>query len=123
MPSSKSRSRLNQFRSCAGISRLRLVGINGTISYMLAQRTQEIGVRTALGAPPSSLRYLLLAQVVVLVGLRPSPSAVLAALARLMTSLLCGVSALRSTYLLASCLSSECCQASSRSSAVTSVAS
>ena len=74
---------------------LGLVGIYGVISYMLAQRTREIGIRMALGAQNAALKRLLIGQVLVLVGI----GAVLglggaAALTRLMGSLLFGVGAL-----------------------------
>ena len=74
---------------------LGLVGIYGVISYMLAQRTREIGIRMALGAQHVALKRMLLGHVLALVvggvvlGLGGA-----AALARLMESLLFGVSAL-----------------------------
>jgi hypothetical protein len=39
---------------------LAVVGIYGTLSYMVAQRTREIGLRIALGAPPEQLRRMIL---------------------------------------------------------------
>jgi predicted permease len=74
---------------------LGLIGIYGVISYMLAQRTREIGIRMALGAQHAALKRLLLGHVLALVvvgvvlGLGGA-----AALARLMESLLFGVTAL-----------------------------
>jgi ABC-type antimicrobial peptide transport system permease subunit len=74
---------------------LGLVGIYGTISYMLAQRTKEIGIRMALGAQIASLRRLLLSHVVVLVGLGAGLGLLAAAgLTRVMETLLFGVTAL-----------------------------
>jgi predicted permease len=74
---------------------LGLLGIYSVISYMLAQRTREMGIRMALGARNSSLRRLLLGQVVWLVGVGVAVGLVGAAgLTRLMESLLFGVTAL-----------------------------
>jgi predicted permease len=74
---------------------LGLLGIYSVISYMLAQRTREMGIRMALGARSSSLWRLLLGQVVVLVGVGVAVGLVGAAgLTRLMESLLFGVTAL-----------------------------
>jgi putative ABC transport system permease protein len=74
---------------------LGLVGIYAVIAYMLAQRTREIGIRMALGARAGTLKAMLVAQVLALVG----TGVVLgvggaAALTRLMESLLFGVAAL-----------------------------
>jgi predicted permease len=74
---------------------LGLIGIYGVISYMLAQRTREIGIRMALGAQHGALKRMLLGHVLTLVivgvvlGLGGA-----AALAQLMESLLFGVTAL-----------------------------
>ena len=81
---------------------LGLVGIYGTISYMLARRTREIGIRIAVGAPQWAVRRLLLTQVLVLVGVGVALGlGGAAALARLMTSLLFGVTAFDATTYLA----------------------
>ncbi|MED5564005.1 MAG: FtsX-like permease family protein, partial [Gemmatimonadota bacterium] len=69
------------------------VGIYGVISYIVAQRTDEIGVRLALGAGAPEVRWMILMQgmrlavVGVVVGLLAA-----VAMGRLMTSLLYGIS-------------------------------
>jgi ABC-type antimicrobial peptide transport system permease subunit len=74
---------------------LGLVGIYGVISYSVAQRTKEIGIRMALGAEHSEVRRmfvkhgLLLAVVGLAIGF-----GVAVALTRWMSSLLFGVAAI-----------------------------
>ena len=71
---------------------LGLVGIYGVISYVVSQRTREIGVRIALGAEPAVVRRMVVGQafrviaVGVVVGLAAS-----AGLTRLMAGMLHGV--------------------------------
>ena len=68
------------------------VGIYGVSSYMVSQRTPEIGVRLALGADPKKVRSMILMQ-----GMRLAAVGVLggllaaAAIGRLFRSLLYGV--------------------------------
>lgn len=74
---------------------LGLIGIYGVISYVVSQRTREIGVRMALGATAPSVRQMVIRQ-----GLRLAVVGVAIGLfaagmlSRLMTSLLFGISAL-----------------------------
>ena len=73
---------------------LALIGIYGVIAYSVAQRTQELGIRQALGAQESDILFLVMGQGIVLafsgivVGLAGA-----IALARIMTTLLFHVSA------------------------------
>jgi predicted permease len=71
---------------------LGIVGIYGVVAYVVAQRTREIGIRSALGAEPKQLARMFLMQ-----GLALSSLGAVAGLAaaitlgRLMSSLLFGV--------------------------------
>jgi ABC-type antimicrobial peptide transport system permease subunit len=73
---------------------LALAGVYGVLSYTVARRRSEIGLRLALGASRASVRRLIVAQGMrpVLVGLLLGVAGALA-LARLMSGLLYGVSA------------------------------
>jgi putative ABC transport system permease protein len=73
---------------------LAAVGIYGVISYTVAQRTQEIGLRMALGADPSQVMKLVVGQGLKLVFLGLVPGLILAfSLTRLFKSLLFGITA------------------------------
>jgi predicted permease len=73
---------------------LGLVGIYGVVSYIVAQRTREIGMRIALGATAWEVRGMVVRQGLVLAGSGVGVGLVAAAaLSRLMSTLLFGVSA------------------------------
>jgi len=69
------------------------VGIYGVLSYVVSQRTAEIGIRTALGATPQVVRRMILSQGMWLVALGVALGLVAAmALARFLATQLYGVS-------------------------------
>jgi ABC-type antimicrobial peptide transport system permease subunit len=73
---------------------LALVGIYGVVSYAASQRTQEIGVRMALGAARGDILRLVLGRGLVLVAIGLALGLVAAvSVSRLVSNLLFGVSA------------------------------
>ncbi len=74
---------------------LGVVGIYGVISYAVSQRTREIGIRMALGAPQQSVRQMFVRQGLILTGIGVACGiAAAAGLTRLLTALLFEVSPL-----------------------------
>ncbi|MGH9613442.1 MAG: ABC transporter permease, partial [Bryobacteraceae bacterium] len=74
---------------------LGLVGIYGVISYSVSQRTKEIGIRMALGAPPETVRRMFVRHGLLLTAIGVGCGAVAAmALTRLMSTLLFDISPL-----------------------------
>jgi ABC-type antimicrobial peptide transport system permease subunit len=69
------------------------VGIYAVLSYVVSQRTAEIGIRTALGATPDVVRRMILSQGMWLVGIGVTVGlAAAVALGRLLATQLYGVS-------------------------------
>jgi putative ABC transport system permease protein len=84
---------------------LGLVGIYGVISYSVSQRTREIGIRIALGAPQQTVRQMFVRQGLLLTGIGVACGVAGAlALTRLMTALLFEVSPLDPTTYCAVCV-------------------
>jgi ABC-type antimicrobial peptide transport system permease subunit len=74
---------------------LSVIGIYGVIAYAVSQRTREIGIRLALGAPRTRLRWLFVRSALLMTAAGVTIGAGAAALlTRLMQSLLFGISAL-----------------------------
>jgi predicted permease len=74
---------------------LSIIGIYGVISYAVAQRTREIGIRLALGARKGELLWMFVRSALVLTGIGVVIGlGTAAAMARLMSTLLFGVSPL-----------------------------
>jgi predicted permease len=74
---------------------LGIIGIYGVISYTVSQRTREIGIRLALGAQRSELKWMFVRSALVLTGIGVAIGAGSAAgLMQLMKSLLFGTSPL-----------------------------
>jgi len=68
------------------------IGIHGLLSFAVSQRTQEIGVRIALGAQPGDILSMVLRRIVLLVACGVIPGVALAyAAGRWMEALLAGV--------------------------------
>ena len=71
---------------------LAAIGIFGVMSYTVSARTQEIGVRLAVGAEPRHVRWLVVRQVLMLTGVGLAiGTGILLAGGRVLTGLLFGV--------------------------------
>jgi putative ABC transport system permease protein len=74
---------------------LGIVGIYGVISYAVSQRTRELGIRIALGAPQGSLKAMVVRQGMLLAAIGVGMGLIAAAaLSRVLASLLFGISPL-----------------------------
>ena len=74
---------------------LGIIGIYGVISYAVSQRTREIGIRLALGAQRSELKWMFVRSALVLTAIGVAIGVASAAgLMQLMKSLLFGISPL-----------------------------
>ena len=74
---------------------LGLIGIYGVISYSVSQRTRELGIRLALGAPQLSLKAMVVRNGIWLAGIGAAAGlAVSAGLTRIMSAWLYGISPL-----------------------------
>jgi len=82
---------------------LSCIGIYGLMSYMVSRRTNEIGIRMALGARPSSVSWLVMREILLLisVGVAIGVPVTLAG-SRLISNMLFGVPATDSTSLIVS---------------------
>jgi len=73
---------------------LATVGIAGVVSYSVAMRTREIGVRMALGARPATVLWVIVKEKLVLAGVGVGIGLILAiSFTRFLTSMLPGISA------------------------------
>ena len=94
---SKSLARISFTLTMLGIAAalalaLGVIGIYGVISYSVSQRTREMGIRIALGAQKSELRWLFVRSALVLTGIGLVIGlGAAAAVAQLMRALLFGV--------------------------------
>ena len=89
---------------------LGIIGIYGVISYAVSQRTREIGIRLALGAQKSELRWMFVRSALVPTAMGVALGLGAAAgLMRLMKSVLFGVSPLDPlTYAIVPCVLAVC---------------
>jgi predicted permease len=82
---------------------LSCIGIYGLMSYMVSRRTNEIGIRMALGAERSNVSWLVMREIILLVAIGVAIGVpVTLAGSRLISNMLFGVPATDSTSLIAS---------------------
>ena len=82
---------------------LSCIGIYGLMSYMVSRRTNEIGIRMALGADRSNVRWLVMREILLLIAIGVAIGVpVTLAGSRLVTNMLFGVPATDSISLIAS---------------------
>ena len=93
---------------------LSCIGIYGLMSYVVSRRTNEIGIRMALGAERSNVRWLVMREIMLLIGVGVAigiPATL--ACGRLITKMLYGLKETDPTSLIASvvaCSQSDCSQ-------------
>jgi predicted permease len=94
---------------CGGLALLALslscIGLWGLMAYNVARRTNEIGIRMALGARPRDVAWAVLREAIVLAGMGIALGILMAlALARILSSVVFGIAPYDPTTMLASAL-------------------
>lgn len=94
---------------CGGLALLALslscIGLGGLMAYNVTRRTNEIGIRIALGARPRDMAWSVLREAIVLAGMGIALGILMAlALARILVSIVFGIAPYDPTTMLASAL-------------------